>query len=115
MLRREFLKYSLMLSTLLLPSLSFSAETTKNRINIKFKTEDGYIKSSDLDGQFTLLWFYDVNCGYCKNSLVEFSIFVDMIKKQYGNKIQVIPVHTVPVDFKVCKNIRFKPYYTSYV
>jgi len=97
---KNFIKF------LLIALLSFtylnadSTDVVSNKVNISLEADDGsIITSNDLKGRFTLLWFYDMHCPFCINSMGELKKSINYIENQYDDQFNIIFVSVNPRNF----------------
>jgi protein-disulfide isomerase len=75
-----------------------------NKLGIKLQSEKGIITSEDLKGKFSFIWYYDVNCPHCQNSMKPIKEVIDYITNNYADDFNIIFASVVPRDFNSLNN-----------
>lgn len=102
---RKFFIFSLML-------LSFStlnADVVSNKTGFKavFGVDNNgkqtYINNKDLEGSFTFIWFFDLKCHFCKESLPKVKDVTEWVDEHYRDDIKVMFTSVRPQKFNDLK------------
>ena len=84
---------------------SLNADLVSNKVNFSavygFDDEGKkvYITNKDLEGYFTFIWYFDVKCYYCKESLPKVKDVVEWIDKNYRDEIKIMFTSVKPQEF----------------
>ncbi len=98
---RKFFLFSLML--LSFSTLNADLVSNKTRFKAVFSIDENgkqtYINKNDLEGSFTFVWFFDLSCHYCKESLPKVKDVVEWVDEHYRDDIKIMFTSVRPQDF----------------
>lgn len=105
MFKKIFL-YSL-LATLSFTSLNADVVSNKTNFRAVFSVDENgkqtYVNKKDLEGSFTFIWYFDLKCHYCKESLPKVKDVVEWIDKNYKEDIKIMFTSVRPQEFSQLK------------
>lgn len=75
-----------------------------NKKDIYFVGKDTIYNKDNLKGSFTFIWFFDVNCPHCRNSMEELKKVIYHISDEYSDEMNQLFISVTQQNFSMLED-----------